>query len=103
MRERVYVVPQKYLLTHFIVREILPELINQIVDLISSEEFEQQETASRTIGEMCRKFGEKILNEILPILKVKSTSPDSRTREGVNSTLSEIMYVPSFYCERTTN
>ncbi|KAF8883249.1 armadillo-type protein [Infundibulicybe gibba] len=73
------------------VREILGELINQIVVLISASEFEQQETAARTVTELCRKFGEKILAEIIPILKTKSTSTDARTREGVCLTLSEII------------
>ncbi|TFK45118.1 armadillo-type protein [Crucibulum laeve] len=73
------------------VHEILPEIINQVVVLISSDEFEQQETAARTIAELCRKFGEKILAEMMPILKSKSTSPDARTRQGVCSVLSEIM------------
>ncbi|KAF8161530.1 armadillo-type protein [Crassisporium funariophilum] len=73
------------------VREILPEIVNQIVALISSDEFEQQETAARTVAELCRKFGERILGEIMPILKTKSTSPDARTREGVSLTLSHIM------------
>ncbi|KAG6810659.1 hypothetical protein H0H92_010871 [Tricholoma furcatifolium] len=73
------------------VREILPELINQILHLISGDEFEQQETAARTTTEVCRKFGEKILAAIMPILKEKSTSPDDRTREGVCLMLSEMM------------
>ncbi|KAF8911690.1 armadillo-type protein [Gymnopilus junonius] len=73
------------------VREILPEIINQTISLISSDEFEQQETASRTVAELCRKFGERILGEIMPILKNKSTSPDSRTREGVSLVISQIM------------
>ncbi|CAA7260345.1 unnamed protein product [Cyclocybe aegerita] len=73
------------------VREILPELINQIVFLISSDEFEQQETAGRTVAELCRKFGERILGEIMPILKTKATSTDPRTREGVSLTISQIM------------
>ncbi|GLB43526.1 putative ARM repeat-containing protein [Lyophyllum shimeji] len=73
------------------VREILPELVNQILFLISGEEFEQQETAARTTAELSRKFGEKILNDIMPILKDKSVSSDARTREGVCLMLSEIM------------
>ncbi|PBK90411.1 ARM repeat-containing protein [Armillaria gallica] len=73
------------------VREILPELISQIIVLISSDEFEQQETSGRTIAELCRKFGEKIVGEIMAILKGKATSTDSRTREGVCLVLSEIM------------
>lgn len=81
----------------------------QIIFLISGTEFEQQEvfcprviaiycidsdlwqTAGRTTAELCRKFGEKILSEVVPILRSKSTSTDSRTREGVCLTLCEIM------------
>ncbi|KAF8959922.1 armadillo-type protein [Flammula alnicola] len=73
------------------VREILPELVNQILSLISSDEFEQQETAGRTVAEICRKFGERILGEIMPILKMKAISTDSRSREGVSLMISQIM------------
>ncbi|KAG5725284.1 Translational activator gcn1 [Termitomyces sp. T112] len=73
------------------VRELLPELLNQLVLLISSNEADQEETAVRTTTEISRKFGEKILAAIISILQEKSTSPDSRTREGVCLMLSEIM------------
>ncbi|KAJ7623265.1 armadillo-type protein [Roridomyces roridus] len=73
------------------VREILPELVRQILHLISSDEFEQQETAGRTVGEICRKFGDRILTEVMAILRTNSTSMDSTTREGVCLMLSEIM------------
>ncbi|KDQ56445.1 hypothetical protein JAAARDRAFT_36597 [Jaapia argillacea MUCL 33604] len=73
------------------VREILPELFGQIVTLLSSSEFEQQETAARTTGELCRKSGEKMLAEIVGILRAKSTSPDPRTREGVCLAISELL------------
>lgn len=49
-------------------------------------------TASRTTAEVCRKFGEKILGEIVPILRSKLSSTDSRTREGVCLTICEVMY-----------
>lgn len=45
------------------------------------------------MGELCRKFGERILGEIIPILRTNSTSPDGRTREGVCLALSEVMYI----------
>ncbi|KAH7929550.1 ARM repeat-containing protein [Leucogyrophana mollusca] len=73
------------------VREILPELVGQLVKLYASSEFEQQETAGRTTAELCRKFGEKILGEIIPILRSSSSSPDSHTREGVCLMLCDIM------------
>ncbi|KAF7308577.1 TOG domain-containing protein [Mycena chlorophos] len=74
------------------VREVLPELVGQILFLISSNEFEQEETAGRTVGELCRKFGDRVLSEVVGILRTSSTtSQDSRTREGVCLMLSEIM------------
>ncbi|KAJ3745026.1 armadillo-type protein [Lentinula detonsa] len=73
------------------VREILPELINQTVFLSSSSEFEQQETAGRTIAELCKKFGERIIAEIMPLVRSKASSTDPKSREGVCIVLSEIM------------
>ncbi|KAH0826065.1 armadillo-type protein [Lanmaoa asiatica] len=73
------------------VREILPELVGQLVKLCSSDEFEQQETATRTTAKLCRKFGETILGEIILILQNTVTSPDARTRQGVCLMLSDIM------------
>ncbi|KAJ7180610.1 armadillo-type protein [Mycena filopes] len=73
------------------VREILPELVRQILHLISSDEFEQQETAGRTVGEICRKFGDRILGDVMTILRTNSTSMDATAREGVCLMLSEII------------
>ena len=52
----------------------------------------REQTAARTVGELCHKFGEKILGEIVPILKISASSNDASTREGVCLALSEIMY-----------
>ncbi|TFY83754.1 hypothetical protein EWM64_g252 [Hericium alpestre] len=73
------------------VREILPELISQIMLLLSAPEIEQQETASRTTVELCRKFGERIVGDIVSILRTKTTSADARTREGVCLVLCEVI------------
>ncbi|KAF9496394.1 ARM repeat-containing protein [Pleurotus eryngii] len=73
------------------VREILPDLVTQIIRLISGDEPEQQEIAARTTTEICRKSGEKIMGEIITALKSKSSSSDSRTREGVCLMLCELM------------
>lgn len=74
------------------VRELLPELVKQLINLlVDNESGESQETASRTIGEVCRKSGERMLGEILSILRAKSTSSDSRTREGACLALCDIM------------
>jgi hypothetical protein len=51
------------------------------------------QTAGRTMAELCRKLGERILGDMIPILRAKSSSPDSRTKEGVCLALCEVMYV----------
>ncbi|KAI0035599.1 ARM repeat-containing protein [Vararia minispora EC-137] len=73
------------------VREILPELVTQVMALLCSLDYEQQETASRTTAELCRKFGERIVGEIVTILRSKATTPDGQTREGVCLVLCEVM------------
>lgn len=88
-------------------REILPELIGQLVKLYSGQELEQQEvnsyymviyvfihsfkTATRTTTELSRKSGEKVLGEIFTILHAKSRSPDTRTREGICLMMCDVM------------
>jgi hypothetical protein len=52
-------------------------------------------TAVRTTGELCRKFGERILGEIVKHLRTKSSSPDAYTRVGVCLLLSELMSATS--------
>jgi hypothetical protein len=56
-------------------------------------------TGVRTTGELCRKFGERILGEIVKILRAKSSSPDAYTREGVCLLLNELMLAHS--CPRS--
>ncbi|CAE6418409.1 unnamed protein product [Rhizoctonia solani] len=73
------------------VRDLLPTLIDQIVNLLASPDSDQRETAARTIAELCRKLGEKILGEIVPLLRNAATSPNPATREGVCLVLTEIM------------
>ncbi|PCH35750.1 ARM repeat-containing protein [Wolfiporia cocos MD-104 SS10] len=73
------------------VREILPELLGQIISLLAGGEVDQQETAARTVAELSRKSGERILGEVVAILKSKSSSTDPKTREGACLTLCELM------------
>jgi hypothetical protein len=86
----------------------LPELVSQLMSLLCADEPEQKEvlpilfyclyqltitlkTGVRTTGELCRKFGERLLGEMVNILRTKSSSPDSQTRECVCLLLSELM------------
>ena len=49
------------------------------------------QTAARTTVELCRKSGEKILGEIVTILRSKAASTDEHVRAGVCLTLCEVM------------
>lgn len=73
-------------------REILPILVQTILRLLGSDAEEQQQTASRTLGELCRKNGERILSEIMPMLKSAITSSETKTREGACLAFTEIMH-----------
>ncbi len=48
------------------------------------------------MGELCRKQGERILNDIVPILWAGAESSDSKTREGVCFAISEVLSVHSY-------
>lgn len=50
-----------------------------------------RQIAARTLGDLVRKLGEKILPEIIPILEEGLRSPKSDERQGVCIGLSEIM------------
>ena len=47
--------------------------------------------AARTLGDLVRKLGERILPEIIPILENGLSNPDGDKRQGVCIGLSEIM------------
>lgn len=51
----------------------------------------RSQVASRTMGDLCRKSGEKVLTEVVTILKTRASSPDSRTREGVCIALGDLV------------
>ena len=50
-----------------------------------------RQVAARTLGDIVKKLGEKVLPEIIPILQRGLTSDDAAQRQGVCIGLSEIM------------
>lgn len=76
-------------------REILPTLVSTILRLLGSDADEQQQTASRTLGELCRKNGERILADVMPMLKNAIMSDEPKTREGACLAFTEIMQTAS--------
>ncbi|TIC67402.1 ARM repeat-containing protein [Wallemia mellicola] len=73
------------------VREIMPTLIEQIVTILASESWDMRETAARTLGEIGRKLGEKILQDVIPTLQSGVDSISAQHREGVCIAFSELL------------
>ncbi|KAM8961528.1 stalled ribosome sensor GCN1 isoform 1-T1 [Pelodytes ibericus] len=72
-------------------REILPTLFALLLGFLASTCSDKRTIAARTLGDLVRKLGEKILPEIIPILEDGLRSDKSDQRQGVCIGLSEIM------------
>ncbi|XP_061672508.1 stalled ribosome sensor GCN1 [Syngnathoides biaculeatus] len=72
-------------------REILPTLFSLLLGFLASTCPDKRIIAARTLGDLVRKLGEKILPEIIPILEQGLRSDKSDERQGVCIGLSEIM------------
>lgn len=72
-------------------REILPTLFSLLLGCLASTSLDKRQVAARTLGDLVRKLGERVLPEIIPILErgLESDAPDQR--QGVCIGLSEIM------------
>jgi len=72
-------------------REILHTLFTLLLGCLASANFDKRQIAARTLGDLVRKLGERVLPEIIPILEKGLDSPHSDERQGVCIGLSEIM------------
>jgi len=72
-------------------RDVLPSLISYTLEFLASEQPEQRTVGGKTVGEVVRKLGERVLPDIFPILEAELASPSASTREGVCLGMSEIM------------
>lgn len=72
-------------------REILPVLFSLLLGCLASTSYDKRQVAARTLGDLVRKLGERVLPEIIPILEKGLDSKRSDERQGVCIGLSEIM------------
>nr|XP_018901965.1 PREDICTED: eIF-2-alpha kinase activator GCN1 [Bemisia tabaci] len=72
-------------------REILPTLFLLLLGCLASTSYDKRQVAARTLGDLVRKLGERVLPEIIPILEKGLESDEPDQRQGVCIGLSEIM------------
>ncbi|RHZ01524.1 hypothetical protein DYB31_000087 [Aphanomyces astaci] len=73
-------------------RSILETLMNTIVEALAGSHFEKQAVAGRTLGEIVRKLGERVMPEVVPILRSGLAPANSDgMRQGVCLGLSEVI------------
>ncbi|XP_072943447.1 stalled ribosome sensor GCN1 isoform X2 [Epargyreus clarus] len=72
-------------------REILPTLFGLLLGCLASDSFDKRQVAARTLGDLVRKLGERVLPEIVPILERGLRSEHSEQRQGVCIGLGEIL------------
>lgn len=72
-------------------REILPTLFGLLLGCLASTSYDKRQVAARTLGDLVRKLGERVLPEIIPILERGLNSDEADQRQGVCIGLSEIM------------
>ncbi|KAJ0080466.1 hypothetical protein Patl1_23083 [Pistacia atlantica] len=72
-------------------KEIMPVLMNTLISSLASSSSERRQVAGRSLGELVRKLGERVLPLIIPILSRGLKDPNASRRQGVCIGLSEVM------------
>jgi len=72
-------------------REILPSLITMIIRDLASTSDERRIVSGRCLGDIVRKLGERVLPEIIPILRRGLLAPTPSLRTGVCLGLTDVI------------
>ena len=72
-------------------RVVLPRLMQRLIAGLSADDDDRRQTASRCLGELVRKLGERVLGEVFPIFSDGLENSDAATREGVCLGLAEVL------------
>ncbi|ONM08702.1 ILITYHIA [Zea mays] len=72
-------------------KEIMPVLMDTLISSLASSSSERRQVAGRSLGELVRKLGERVLPSIIPILSQGLKDPSASRRQGVCIGLSEVM------------
>ncbi|KAK4397653.1 protein ILITYHIA [Sesamum angolense] len=72
-------------------KEIMPVLMNTLITSLASSSSERRQVAGRSLGELVRKLGDRVLPLIVPILAQGLSDPNPSRRQGVCIGLSEVM------------
>lgn len=51
-------------------RELLPVLMAEIIQFLASEQPEKKHMGGKSLGDVVRKLGDRVMNEIIPVLQV---------------------------------
>ena len=62
-------------------REILPTMFTLLLSHLAATSPDKRQVAARTLGELVRKLGERVLPEIIPILEAGLSSEDADHRQ----------------------
>ncbi|KAH7283513.1 hypothetical protein KP509_34G010800 [Ceratopteris richardii] len=72
-------------------KEIMPVLMKTLIASLASSSSERRQVAGRSLGELVRKLGARVLPSIIPILAEGLRKGDDSTRQGVCIGLSEVL------------